>query len=173
MSELSDHIKLSLTAAQVAEMYGFKPDRGGFIKCPFHSGDKNGSLKLYPEDRGWHCFGCQAGGDIISFVMKLFGLSFKDACNKLNTDFGLGFSGAKFDKKAFSEVQRKREAERKEKEEKDRRWWSACKFYHKCPRILEERRPKLVNGEPPEQLDPLYVKALKMETLEMWLEENL
>ena len=46
---------------EVAERYGYQPDTKGFISCPFHTGDKTPSLKLYPEDKGWYCFGCHAG----------------------------------------------------------------------------------------------------------------
>jgi hypothetical protein len=74
---------------QVARAYGFEPNRAGFIPCPFHQ-DKTGSLKIYPDTRGWHCFGCGIGGDVIDFVGKLLNLSFPDAMDRLNSDFGLG-----------------------------------------------------------------------------------
>lgn len=72
---------------QVAEFYGVKVDRAGFANCPFHS-EKTGSLKIYPD--GYHCFGCGAHGDVISFVGGLYDLDFKGTCRKLNDDFVLG-----------------------------------------------------------------------------------
>ena len=98
LSDAGRQIRQQLTMREVAELYGFTPDRNGFIKCPFHS-DNHGSLKLYPEDRGWHCFGCNAGGSVIDFVMKLFDLTFQQAVLRLDSDFGKstarrGVSGA-------------------------------------------------------------------------------
>ena len=47
--------------------------------CPFHD-DKHPSMKV---DRRFHCFGCQADGDVIDFTARLFGLSGKEAALKL------------------------------------------------------------------------------------------
>ena len=51
--------------------------------CPFHD-DKHPSMKV---DRRFHCFGCQADGDVIDFTARLFGLSGKEAALKLAEDF--------------------------------------------------------------------------------------
>ena len=37
-NDLARQIKEHLTARQVVELYGFHPDRGGYIQCPFHKG---------------------------------------------------------------------------------------------------------------------------------------
>ena len=50
--------------------------------CPFHD-DKHPSMKV---DRRFHCFGCQADGDVIDFTARLFGLNKKDAALKLAED---------------------------------------------------------------------------------------
>lgn len=93
-NELARQLKERLTARQVVELYGFHPDRSGYIQCPFHTGDNHGSLKVYDGNKtGWHCFGCGAGGSVIDFVMQLFDISFAQACLKLNCDFGLGLTG--------------------------------------------------------------------------------
>lgn len=52
------------------------------ICCPLHK-DKTPSLKVYPNTNSWHCFGCQEGGDPISFIMKLHNLDFKDAVDHI------------------------------------------------------------------------------------------
>ena len=64
-NDLARQIKEHLTARQVVALYGFHPDRGGYIQCPFHAVDNHGSLKVYDGDKsGWHCFGCGAGGSV-------------------------------------------------------------------------------------------------------------
>ena len=54
--------------------------------CPFH-GEKSPSFYVY--DDGYHCFGCGAHGDAISFVMQSQGLSFMEAVGQLAAEAGL------------------------------------------------------------------------------------
>jgi len=58
-------------------------NRMGFAPCPFHN-EKNASLKYYPKENRFFCYGCQVGGDSIDFVMRLKGLKFLDAVAYLN-----------------------------------------------------------------------------------------
>ena len=46
--------------------------------CPFHS-EKTPSFTVTPEKGIFHCFGCGAGGDAISFVMKMENIGFPEA----------------------------------------------------------------------------------------------
>ena len=87
MGRAVDIIKGSLTMRDIFAKYGFEQNRAGFIVCPFHS-EKTASLGTYANDKRWKCFGCGAGGDVISFVMKLFGLNFSQAVIRLGADFG-------------------------------------------------------------------------------------
>jgi len=50
--------------------------------CPFHQ-EKTPSFHVDSENQFYHCFGCGAGGDVISFVMKQRGLSFMETVNYL------------------------------------------------------------------------------------------
>lgn len=86
------YIKSALPMRIVAEGYGFKVSSSGSICCPFHA-DHSPSCKVYDGDRGWWCFVCNEGGDVIDFVAKYFGLSMKDAAQKIDADFSLGLIG--------------------------------------------------------------------------------
>lgn len=80
-------VKQNLTTQQAAEMYGIRVSRHDMAVCPFHN-DKNPSMKV---DRRFHCFACQADGDVIDFTSRLFGLSSKEAALKLAEDFSISF----------------------------------------------------------------------------------
>lgn len=54
--------------------------------CPFH-GEKSPSFYVY--DDGYHCFGCGAHGDAITFVMQSQGLAFMEAVGQLAAEAGL------------------------------------------------------------------------------------
>ena len=54
----------------------------GFAKCIFHN-DDTPSLKYYKKDNIVHCFACQAHEDVIGVYMKLNGVNFKEAVDKL------------------------------------------------------------------------------------------
>ncbi|WP_374656468.1 DNA primase [Dongia sp.] len=58
--------------------------------CPFHN-EKSPSFHVYegPDEPHYHCFGCGAHGDVITFVMETEGLQFRDAVEKLAGEAGL------------------------------------------------------------------------------------
>src|SRR5687768_15722685 len=56
--------------------------------CPFHD-EKTPSFQVTPSKGFYHCFGCQAGGDVIDFLMKLNGLSFTEAVEQLADKYGV------------------------------------------------------------------------------------
>lgn len=87
--DVFQEVKDRLTMQDVALHYGYQPNRAGFVKCPFHAGDRTASLKVYPGKGGWHCFGCNRGGSVVDFTAELFNLSPLDAVRQLDRDFGL------------------------------------------------------------------------------------
>lgn len=87
--EIAASIKQSVSMRQVVEHYGLTPDRAGYIRCPFHAGDNQGSLKVYDGQGGFCCFGCGAKGSVIDFVMRFDDLQFQAACERINDDFSL------------------------------------------------------------------------------------
>lgn len=56
--------------------------------CPFHN-EKTPSFTVNDQKGFYHCFGCQAHGDIITFEMTQEGLDFKEAIYKLARDFSI------------------------------------------------------------------------------------
>ncbi len=50
--------------------------------CPFHS-EKTPSFVVYPETQSFYCFGCGAGGDVITFVRKINNLDYVEAVKML------------------------------------------------------------------------------------------
>ncbi len=59
-----------------------------FGRCPFHD-ERTGSFHVSPDEKLYHCFGCQASGDPFNFVMETEGLDFKGALESLARRFGV------------------------------------------------------------------------------------
>ncbi len=55
-----------------------KRGRNLICNCPFHS-EKTPSFTVFPDTQSFYCFGCGAGGDIFTFVMKAENLDFMEA----------------------------------------------------------------------------------------------
>ncbi|MCY0925723.1 DNA primase [Streptomyces sp. H27-H1] len=70
--------------AVVSEYLQLRNAGGGNLKglCPFHD-EKSPSFQVSPSKGFYHCFGCQAGGDTLDFVMKIDHLSFSEAVERL------------------------------------------------------------------------------------------
>ncbi|GGZ52350.1 DNA primase [Streptomyces bluensis] len=76
--------------AVVSEYLQLRGAGGGNLKglCPFHD-EKSPSFQVSPSKGLFHCFGCQEGGDTITFVMKVDHLSFSEAVERLAAQAGI------------------------------------------------------------------------------------
>ena len=78
-------IKQCADIVSVVENYAIKLKKAGHDfkgLCPFHK-ERNPSFTVYPEEKRYHCYGCQAAGDVIGFVMKIENCDFKSAVLKV------------------------------------------------------------------------------------------
>lgn len=140
-------LKESITCRAAAERYGLEVNAAGMAQCPFHE-DRHPSMKL---GRGFHCFGCGAHGDVISFVSRLFGISAGDAAQKLARDFGIPvhLRGPPVTSLPDSTS--------------DLEWWAtfAKEVLHRYYDLLVVWKQELQPAAPEESWHPLFVEALQ------------
>ena len=86
--EKIEELKKSIDLVALVQSRGIplkKNGKGYKGLCPFHE-DKTPSLSVNPETNLWRCFGCDAGGDVISFIEYIDNVDFKAAVNKLEAE---------------------------------------------------------------------------------------
>lgn len=67
-----------------------------FGLCPFH-GEKTPSFNVSPENGYFYCFGCGAGGDVITFIMKIENLDYAEAVRFLAQKAGMDMPEDSYD----------------------------------------------------------------------------
>ena len=77
-----------------------------FGRCPFHE-ERTGSFHVRPEEKHYHCFGCQMSGDPFRFVMETEGLDFVGAMESLAERFGVTLEVADEDPQAKAHRERR------------------------------------------------------------------
>src|SRR3989338_5780677 len=83
-----ERLKSTVDLVTLVEASGLVLERRGADLvglCPFHE-DRDPSLVITPDKNLWHCFGCNAGGSVIDWTMKLKGISFRHAVEILRHD---------------------------------------------------------------------------------------
>jgi len=80
-----ERIKSEMPIAEVVSKYVKLRPSGRVLvgRCPFHD-DRTPSFVIYPHSERFHCFGCRAHGDVISFIQQMDGMSFGQALEVLD-----------------------------------------------------------------------------------------
>lgn len=149
--EIAELIKNQVSTRDLCEHVGLKLDRSGSALCPFHGDQKTPSMKVYADPaRGWHCFGCGQGGDVIKFAMLWYGIGFWQAIVRIDTDFGLCLPINRKEtgedmRKSREDAQKralKLKLDREEEERLKSRYWTCFDRYLACARMVDKCRPK-------------------------------
>lgn len=98
--------------------------------CPFHN-EKTPSFTVYPDTRSFYCFGCGAGGDVISFVRRIDNLDYIEAVKAVAQMAGMPMPEDGYDDTLSKKRMRLLAANRE-----------AARFFNAC--LMEEKnRPAL------------------------------
>ena len=91
-------IKSAMPIAEIISQYvNLRPSGRTLLgRCPFHD-DRTPSFVIYPHTETFHCFGCRAHGDVISFVQQMEGMSFGQALEALDPSKSLNGNPLKQD----------------------------------------------------------------------------
>lgn len=160
---LADEIKSRVSMRQAAIQYGFQPNRGGFIRCPFHD-EKTPSMKVYEGDRGFSCYGCGQYGSVIDFVEQLYNINFQQAVARINSDFNLNLPVGKRltfrEQRAAAQQERRlrerRQAEMEFAEAADNAYYDALSDWLRLEQNFARYQPK----SPDDELHPQFTDAL-------------
>jgi len=133
MSQATDEIKAKIDVADLISEYIQVKRAGASLRalCPFHT-EKSPSFMISPQRQTWHCFGCNTGGDIFEFVMKIESLEFPEALKLLAEKAGVKLPAYSSE---ISSSQRNRLLDIMK---------LAAKFYHKI--LLESQRGEVARA---------------------------
>ncbi len=82
--ELIEEIRQNNDIVDIISQYVHltRKGRNYFGLCPFHN-EKSPSFSVSPDRQIFHCFGCGVGGNVYTFLMKIEGITFKEALEQL------------------------------------------------------------------------------------------
>jgi DNA primase len=174
MARISDASKERVReAADIVEVIGHYSDlrRTGsqyMGRCPFHE-DNSPSFSVNPADKVYYCFGCQASGDLFSFVMEKEALDFAGAIEHLAAMYNVELEYEELDPRAAERL--------KARERLFALLERATKFYQRTLELAPEAEaarqylagrgfsPEVIEkfrlGYSPKAWDKLFVPALE------------
>lgn len=153
----------SVSMEDIIDKYGLVKNQYGYISCPIHK-EKTPSLKIYPNRKGFYCFGCHTGGDAINFIMHYFGIGFRAAVIRLDYDFALGLNLSKKPNRTERAEMAQMARERKERIEtqeaiknaNEAAYWALWNEWIR----LERNRSNFAPKSPGEPLHHRYYEAI-------------
>ena len=153
-AEINRRVKMK----EVACRYGIEVLKNTCL-CPFHQ-ENTPSLRLYAHS--FYCFGCGAGGDVVSFVARLCGIRNQQAAVRINEDFCLGLNLGE-----PPNYREQKEWEQKEFHRKEEECWRKQAFL-----VLSRYRRLLWNARCGAVETPLWWESLEqLEILDYYLDE--
>ena len=161
---VADVIRNSVSALDAGRALGLSPDRYGRCACPIHNGsDRN--MRLFTGDKGYFCFVCHSGGDVIDLVQRTMQCGFTEAVKWLSDAFNLNVSihkpvSAETLRRAENAARRRKEMAAREAEmardELDL-WLDAGDLYATLLRWQSEYAPE----RPWDRIDKRYAAACR------------
>lgn len=112
--------------------------------CPFHN-EKTPSFMVYEDTQSFYCFGCGAGGDAITFTMKIENLDYIEAVKLLAERAGLSMPEDGYDDSLTKKKNRILAANRE-----------AARFFHSC--LLDKKNSHALNYFLNRGLSPQTIK---------------
>ena len=85
--EIVEKVRSSSDIVDVVGRYVKLQKKGSsyFGLCPFHN-EKSPSFSVSQQKQMYYCFGCQAGGNVFTFLMEYENLTFQEADDKQSTN---------------------------------------------------------------------------------------
>ena len=153
--DLFSAVKDSVTVRDVAERFGIPVNRAGMARCVFHR-DHTPSMKV---DKRFHCFGCGADGDVIDFTARLFGLTLREAAERLAASLNEAYDAPQRAKRTHSRPLpvARRSLLQKMKNYQNENYRVLCNYL----RLLRDWEREYAPKREDEDWHPLYIEAIQ------------
>jgi DNA primase len=109
-AESLERVRAAADIVEVIQGYTELRRQGGRFTglCPFHE-ERTPSFSVDPSEKLYYCFGCQAGGDVFTFLQEKEGVEFREAIEQLADRYGVELG---FDAADAAEAERRRDRDR-------------------------------------------------------------